>query len=166
MTAPGRNAPLLLSVLDRLLDDGPASAPASGQASRLRTVADLRAAIQRDLEDLLNTRRRVIGWPEDLTELNESILDYGVPDIRAENLGSDIERRRLVDRIEAAIRRWEPRFSDVSVTLVPNGDSADRTLKFRIEALVRADPLPEQLVFDSEVDPASYTVTVGKNSLG
>lgn len=156
-----RDQSITLSVLDRLLDDGSGSA-----APRPNTVADLRAVIRRDLENLLNTRRRVLGWPDDLTELSDSILAYGCQDMLAENLATDARRRQVVAQIEAAIRRWEPRFARLAVTMTENSDPADRTLRFRIEALIHADPAPEPMVFDSVVDPTSNMVSVASKSRG
>ena len=57
--------------------------------------------------------------------------------------------------IEAALRRYEPRFKTVRVELLAKVDDADRTLRFRVDALLHADPAPEQIVFDSIVDPVS-----------
>lgn len=164
MNRPDKSLPLTLSVLDRLLDDG----GDSGRDTPLRphTLADLRSAIRRDLEDLLNTRRRVVGWPEDLTELDSSLFNYGVPDILAENLATEGRRREVVAQLETAIRRWEPRFARLSVNLIENSDPNDRTLRFRIEALIRADPQPEPLVFDSVVDPTNNVVQVTSKSRG
>lgn len=156
-----RNQSITLSVLDRLLDDTPEHV-----APRPHTVADLRAAIRRDLENLLNTRRRVLGWPDDLTELADSILGYGCHDLLVENVATESRRREVVAQIEAAIRRWEPRFAHLAVTMVDNSDPADRTLRFRIEALIHADPAPEPMVFDSVVDPTSNMVTVTSKARG
>lgn len=147
-------------MLDRLLDDGQEG------ASRPHTLADLRSAIRRDLEHLLNTRRRVIGWPDDLTELSDSILAYGCADLLTENLATEARRREVVAKLEETIRRWEPRFARLSVTLMENSDGADRTLRFRIEALIHADPAPEPMVFDSVVDPTSNIVSVTSRTRG
>ncbi|MBP2298729.1 type VI secretion system baseplate subunit TssE [Azospirillum picis] len=156
-----RNHSITLSVLDRLLDDTPEHV-----APRPHTVADLRAAIRRDLENLLNTRRRVLGWPDDLTELGSSILGYGCHDLLVENVATDSRRRAVVAQIETAIRQWEPRFAHLQVAVVDNADPADRSLRFRIEALIHADPAPEPMVFDSVVDPTSNMVTVTSKARG
>lgn len=164
MNRPDKSLPLTLSVLDRLLDDG----GDNGRDAPLRshTLADLRAAVRRDLENLLNTRRRVIGWPEDLTELGTSIFNYGVPDILAENLATEARRKDVVAQLETAIRRWEPRFTKLAVALMENTDPTDRTLRFRIEAMIKADPQPEPLVFDSVVDPTTNIVQVTSKTRG
>ena len=61
------------------------------------------------------------------------------------------------------IRRHEPRLLRVSVELVSNPEPVDRTLRFKIDALLRADPAPEPVVFDSTVEPATtqFAVTGG-----
>src|SRR3954470_18006227 len=71
--------PLVPSVLDRLLDDAPETTtePARSRAQLLR---DLKQSVRRDLEDLLNTRRRHLDLPPGLAELDHSPLAYGIPD--------------------------------------------------------------------------------------
>lgn len=151
--------PLLPSVLDRLLDDEPdrkkeAERPTS-QGLRL-----LRHAMRRDLENLLNTRQRAIELPSELEELHRSIADFGIPDITGTNLAAASARRHLIRSIEAAIRRFEPRFKSVRVALVESEDPLDRVLRFRIDGMVYAEPLPESVVFDSAVEPVSRTFEV------
>lgn len=155
---------ITLSVLDRLLDD-PSGPGASGPA-RGHSVNDLRAAVRRDLEDLLNTYRRATGWPKPLTELRTSLVAYGVPDMLAENLATVDRRRQVVAELQAAIEKWEPRLTNLAVRMLENVDPSDRTLRFRIEAEIRADPALEPVVFDSVVDPTSNVVQVMRTARG
>jgi type VI secretion system protein ImpF len=151
--------PLQPSVLDRLLDDEPdrrkeaARPPSQG-------LRQLRRAMRRDLQNLLNTRQPAVEVPRELAELERSIADFGIPDITGTNLASDDARRRLLRSIEGAIRRFEPRFKSVKVTAVEDPDQIDRVLRFRINGVVYADPLPEAVVFDSTVEPVSRTFEV------
>ena len=48
--------------------------------------------------------------------------------------------------------------------LLKNPDPLDRALRFRIDALLHADPAPEPVVFDSELKPltASFEVKGGQ----
>jgi type VI secretion system protein ImpF len=46
------------------------------------------------------------------------------------------------------------------VTLLTNAEPLDRTLRFRIDALLYADPAPEPVVFDSVVQQATGEVEV------
>ena len=103
----------------------------------------MKQSLQRDLENLLNTRRRATGWPADLTELELSLANYGIPDIagRAE-LGLDGKSASIPRNVADTIRRFEPRFQHVSVSMLQNADPLERTLRFRIDALAgrRAGP--------------------------
>jgi type VI secretion system protein ImpF len=51
----------------------------------------------------------------------------------------------------------------VSVDLASSADTTDRTLRFRIDAVLRADPVPEPVVFDSTMEPSTgmFAVTGG-----
>jgi type VI secretion system protein ImpF len=62
--------------------------------------------------------------------------------------------------IEDIIRRSEPRLLRVAVELLSNPDSGDRTLRFRIDALMKADPAPEPVVFDSTLEPTTGTFAI------
>lgn len=151
--------PLVPSVLDRLLDANP-EMTRDPPKSRGQHLAELRRAVRRDLEALLNTRQRCISWPSDLTELDHSLISYGVRDFASMPLGTAAQRETFCRDIEAIIRRCEPRFVSVSVALLENSESVDRTMRFRIEALMYADPAPEAIVFDLFVDPAGREIKV------
>ena len=62
--------------------------------------------------------------------------------------------------IESVIRRYEPRFKSVRATLLDNVEPLDRTLRFRIDAVVYAEPAPENLTFDSSLEPVTGNVEV------
>jgi type VI secretion system protein ImpF len=150
---------VVMSVFDRLLDDDPARGE-DLRKSRGNALAELRDALRRDLEALLNTRPCSTIWEAPLVELDNSILNYGVATVTNAEMSANENRERLRGAVERAIRRFEPRFLKVSVTLLEGPDRIDRTLRFRIEALVRAEPAPEPLVFDSIVDPSTQGITV------
>ena len=62
--------------------------------------------------------------------------------------------------LETVIRQGEPRLLRVSVELAGEPDETDRTLRFRIDALLRADPSPEPVIFDSTLEPATHQFAV------
>ncbi|MCU0959993.1 MAG: type VI secretion system baseplate subunit TssE [Pirellulaceae bacterium] len=151
--------PILPSVLDRLL--GARGAVESGVfKSRTQIVRDVTQAVRRDLENLLNTRRRCGLVPAGLDELDVSLVTYGLPDFSQFNLQEPEERERLRLEIEDTIRAFEPRFKSVRVTLVGDTSHIERHLRFRIDALLRLQPEPQQVVFDSDLEPMSSTVEV------
>jgi type VI secretion system protein ImpF len=151
--------PLLPSLLDRLLDDEPGVAqdPPRGRGHALH---ELKHAVRRDLEDLLNTRQSFLGEDAAGAELDQSLLGYGLPDFTATGLGSAREREEFCRTLQDVLHRWEPRFKTVSVRLLDNAVALDRTLRFRIDALIRTEPAPQPIVFDSVLEPCSATFTV------
>ena len=118
-------------------------------------VEQMVEAVHRDLEDLLNTRQRWLGWPAHLAELKQSLVNYGIPDFTGSSMGSADSRDELRHAIEDVIRHHEPRFQSVTVHLLDNSEPLDRTLRFRIDALLRMHPAPEPVVFDSALEPGS-----------
>lgn len=150
---------LMSSILDRLLDDDPQVNVEAARSSRTQ-LRELRNSVRRDLENLLNTRRRCVGWPEVLAELENSLLDYGVPDPTSASLSSASAREELLRSIETIIHRFEPRFRSVKVLPVTVADPLDRTLRFRIEAVLYAEPAPEAIAFDSLLEPVTRAFEV------
>jgi type VI secretion system protein ImpF len=137
------------SLLDRLVQSEDRRSP----------VARLRASIARDLEAMLNSRRRMLSWPAELEELDRSLLNYGLDDLVNETLTADEFRTRFVDEVEGLLRRLEPRIGRFEVTLLPNKDELDRTLRLRISGVVTIDGERQELMFDSHLDPIrSYLV--------
>ena len=147
------------SVLDRLLDYDP-GVEKDPPVSPVQAVRDLHQSVRRDLETLLNTRCRNALTPAGLEELDESLVNYGIPDFTGANLASADSREEFRRAIESIVRKYEPRFKSVRVTLLDNVEPLDRTLRFRIDALVHAEPAPEPVVFDSILEPVTRSVEV------
>jgi len=95
-----------------------------------------------------------------LDELELSLASYGIPDITGTDLGSSGQRERFRRIMEAVIRRFEPRFRRVTIEILESSDPLDRTLRFRIDALLRVEPVPEPVVFDSALEPATGNVQI------
>ncbi len=147
------------SILDRLLDNEPDNQTEHdpGEHQRLK---QLRNSVRRDLENLLNSRYRVIEPPEELQQLESSLLNYGLPDLATLNISNAEKRKEFTLQLEAILRDFEPRFKTVQVTYLDNADNTDRTLRFRIDATLYADPSPEVVVFDSVLEPVTRNVSV------
>jgi type VI secretion system protein ImpF len=146
MPRPEIEQPLVPSVLDRLIDLEPriSTEPA---ASRSRSLVQVKEAVKRDLEWLLNSKQ-TIGALTGLPHLDASVWSYGLPDLSASSLASAVDRERLRLAIEAAIRRFEPRLQGVEVTPLET-HASDRSIRFRIDAMLRVHPAPEPVTFDS-----------------
>lgn len=136
------------SVLDRLMavEDWPTT-----RAQSLRYFKD---ALKRDLEWLLNTRQPPIPSLVDYPLARAATLNYGLPDISSMGLTSASDNRRLRLAIEASLRNYEPRLSDVRVTL-ERSDTTERRLRFHIEGSMKLDPAPEEISFDTVLELSS-----------
>jgi type VI secretion system protein ImpF len=152
-----------LPLLDRLIDDAP-DVERDAPISLAEAAALLRRSVRRDIEALLNSRRRWRSWPEGYDELLVSPVGYGITDFAAGVFNDPAQRDRLRSQIEQTIRRFEPRLAQVHVVLIDGDNTLDPTLRLRIEALLRVDPAPEPITFDTLVDPATAEVQVKPNS--
>jgi type VI secretion system protein ImpF len=140
------------SLLDRL----------ASPDDRRPPVSQLRESLRRDLEAMLNSRRHLLSWPEELEELDRSLLNYGLDDLVNEGIASETFRTRFVEDVERLIRRLEPRIGRFEVALLPNKDELDRTLRLRISGVVTLGGERQELMFDSHLDPVrSYLVMHG-----
>jgi type VI secretion system protein ImpF len=155
-----RSSPRIrLPLLDRLLDADPDS-PRDPPLSQALAVDRLRLAVRRDLEALLNARRR-LPPPPGLAELAVSPIGYGVPDPTAGSFTEEERRAALSREIQATITRFEPRLAGVKVQLrKEESEAIDRVLRLRIEAVLRTDPVPEHISFETVVRPTTLDVAV------
>ena len=124
-------------------------------------VSRLRDNLRRDLEAMLNSRRYMLSWPADLDQLDRSLLAFGLDDFANESLASADFRARFVEAIERQIRTLEPRIGRFEVTILPNKDELDATLRFRVVGTVTLDGDRQELSFDSHVDPVRGQLVMG-----
>lgn len=157
MARPQPEQALLPSLLDRLLDPQPDQGR-EAHRSRTQIIRELKDSVRRDLENLLNTRPPWRLPTERWPELEVSLANYGLPDFSSANLSSDENRERYRKVIEDTLRNYEPRFVKVRVVLLDEEQSMDRTLNFRIDALLHVEPEPEPIAFDSIVEPVHRTM--------
>ncbi len=143
------------SLLDRLIDDDP-----DHRDGGAPSFARLRDGLRRDLEDLLNTRRRFLRPPRALDQLDRSLLAYGLADFTNEQLTSLSFRQDFSEEVEQVLRRLEPRITVHEVQFLENGDPLDRRLRFRIVGAVHLGGERQSLSFDSYVDPVEGAIVV------
>jgi type VI secretion system protein ImpF len=152
------NAPLRLPILDRLLDDEP-KIKTEAPMTRSTSLARLKTAVRRDLENLLNTRRTPDYIPEGSVEILRSVYYYGLPDITSMPANFLYEQTKLLQSIETAVKTFEARLDGVKVSLVPVAGQS-RVLRFVIDGMLRIDPLPEHVVYDASIELTSLEVSI------
>jgi type VI secretion system protein ImpF len=148
-----------LSLLDRL-DDKEPDRLRDPPWSPIESLDALRRSVCRDVEALLNSRRRWRSWPDRYTELAVSPVGYGISDFSAGAFNDPVRRDLLRSEIEQTIRQFEPRLLRVRVTLVERADQLEATLRLRVEATLRAEPAPEPIAFDTLVDSVTAQIVV------
>jgi type VI secretion system protein ImpF len=148
-----------LSVFDRLLDDDPGTT-AERAMTRAESIERLKESVRRDLEWLLNTRRIAETAPPSLEALQTSLYHYGLPDTSSMSRDSPEVRNRLARMVEQAITAHEPRLDGVRVTLAGGEKTAIGAVRFVVEALLRMDPSPERVSFDTVLATGSGSVVV------
>jgi type VI secretion system protein ImpF len=159
MSRPDPDLAVTISILDRLIDLNPDTST-DPPANRSQSVRQLKASLRRDLEWLLNTRRNPDEVPETYQELFRSLYNYGLPDVTSIGLNAPRDRQRLMRLVEQTIEIFEPRLLGVRVRAVDNTSSGPRILRFQIEALLKMDPAPEQVLFDTvlQLNSGEYQV--------
>jgi type VI secretion system protein ImpF len=121
-------------------------------------------AVRRDLEDLLNSHPPHLRVGVGRTELEDSLLSYGLPDIASLSLIAAQERTDIGTLLKAVIERFEPRLGEIRVALLNAPDDPDTKLRYRINARLRVDPAPE-VTFETVIELATgqASVTSGQN---
>jgi type VI secretion system protein ImpF len=143
------------SVLDRLIDRDPAN-QTEPPLTRPQSVRMLRAAVRRDMEWLLNSRRNPEPAGPEYEHLERSLYNYGLPDISSLHWNSSKDRARLAHMLETAIAHFEPRLDRVRVIALDSGAGGTvQVLRFQIEGMLKMDPSPEHISFDTVLQLSS-----------
>ena len=150
------------SLWHRLLAAGDSDFPANQVHL---TLAELKASVARDLEDMLNTR---IAFPHGhlaaFPLCRASVYNFGVTDFAALCLTSSEDRQRICSYIEEAIGRFEPRLGDVSATVLMD-DGAINRLDFVISGMLKAHSTAQRVDFNARLQPSTLHYSVSLDHL-
>ena len=154
-----KNLNAQVSILDRLLDHDPkvASEPVRDRFS----VRQIKDAVIRDLEYLLNTRRQILVPSPEYREVHNSLYMYGLQDFTLKNPANTMVKQKLRQVIERTISRFEPRLKNVTVKIDAPGQNA-RDLRFRITAMLVIEPISEPVIFDTYFDVSRGEYKINK----
>lgn len=139
-------------LMDRLFDDLPDS-PYDDVVMYRYSLSEIKLSVARDLESLLNTRqvlsKNIAGhYPHTA----RSLLAFGIEDFVGLSLLNPDDRKRICRGLEEAILSHEPRLHKVQVNLETSNESI-RELKFRVNAILRVEPIWEPVGFDAMLQP-------------
>ena len=142
---------LQASILDRLIDDEPDFQDAPSRTEGI-SISELRKNVRRDIEALLNARIQWHTWPSQYADFSSM------------SVSSHEGRALLCETVRNTILKFEPRFIEVEV-FTDDEVPVNRVLNLRINALLYADPEPEFISFDSEVEPVNLGMKIIEASL-
>ena len=145
-------------LFDRLL-----GAPQRAGTSVARgALEDIKDAVARDLEALLNTRSVI---PEHLLkgypECARSIVAYGLRDFADLSLSSPSDRAAICACIEKTIACHEPRLRKVKAHLELR-DGAVNRLNFSITGVLVASAAQDTVNFDAVLQPSTLSYSISK----
>ena len=132
------------------------------------TIEQLRDAVARDLERLLNTRSALLSDAVGVgPHVRRSVVCFGVPDFADRVMASSEDQRFIARSLAEAIETHEPRLKQVSVDLQRNGP-AGGSLQFTIRATLVVRPNRESVSFDAVLLPSAsrYQVTQARFATG
>lgn len=139
------------SVFDRLLAD-----PNDGQRglTLTYTLEQLRQAVARDVEALLNSRA-ALDFDEmaELPHARRSVVCFGIRDFVGRVLSNSEEQRHIAASLSHAIQAFEPRLRQVHIEF-HGRPGAMSSLMFTIRALLIAHPSAEPVAFDATMQPS------------
>jgi type VI secretion system protein ImpF len=162
----------LIRLNRRLLEEAyPRQFRPQQQTSRTYTLSQLKKAVARDLENMLNTKRELDcmeimlereGKPVSSTfkELPTSLIYYGIPDFTSKTFQSLPDRRLIQRMVQQTILHFEPRLTSVHVTVDQSAESK-QSMHFSIQAILNVDPVTEPVTFDAflQINTSEYAVT-------
>jgi type VI secretion system protein ImpF len=146
-------------LFDRLL--GVPLRAGGGSVARL-SVEDMKDAVARDLEALLNTRAVLPHeFLKAYPECERSLVSYGMQDFAALSLSSPSDRATICACIEQAIACHEPRLRKVKASLEMRQGAVNR-LDFSITAVLVANAAQEAVNFDAVLQPSTLSYSISK----
>lgn len=142
------------SLLDRLTDDAP-NERVESRERRVMSMRQLRAAVLRDLEWLLNAGcRPVADEIYDFPLVARSVINFGMPDM-AGLAAAGITQNSVEKMVESAILNFEPRITASTLRVLAiagEGSESDSHVGFQISGELCPLPMPEALFVKTSVD--------------
>lgn len=141
------------SFIDKVVDEDKTNYKENSPAIFMASI------LRRDLENLLNTYKSWLVPSEELTELNKSIISYGIEDISCYDLNSAKACENLCNQLEEVIQQYEPRLHQVKVQAIEH-DRFERMLKLRIEAIFEVETIIMPIIYRTILDKGNSKFSI------
>lgn len=129
---------------------------------RVVSMRRLRESVLRDLNWLLSTASFDTGSSlEAFPAVERSVLNYGLPSVAGLGV-SGLDPEEVARSLKRTLEFFEPRLSQVQVTpeATREGRGDGHALKFRVEAELWGQPVPQQLLLRTQIDVETADVLV------
>lgn len=146
-------------LLYRLIDEAPHLKHESKEEQEF-SLTQFYDQICQNIENILNARQNYIKWPNELSEIDRSVLNYGIEDFTLNYYGNKQNQIRLCQKIKEVISYFEQRIQAVKVEPVASDVELERILRIRIECEVILKPFPLHVIFESSFDITKQTFYV------
>ena len=150
------------ALLDRLTDDKPDSGLEADER-RVMSKMQLRQAVLRDLNWLLNASQTHAAWAEEYPELAATVLNFGLPALSGQRV-SKLDVGLLERAIKRAILDFEPRIlpATLKVKALESGSVLDmhNMIDFEISGHLWAQPVPLEILLRTKLDLEAGQVVV------
>ena len=125
-------------------------------------LPDIIKAIERDLTVLLNTPCLPKTCDKHLTEIADSIFNFGIADLTPFNPDNRKDQEKVAQLITQAISRFEKRLDQVYVSSVVSARSSvlSTSMHFKVNARLNVPPYKAPVSFDSRIQPSINQVVI------
>ncbi len=160
LTPPGAPAGVELQSLGTITARNVLNSTVESAEERRTSIARLRENVCRDLAILLNSASLEDTYDlSTLADVRKSVLNYGMPSLAGRAVKS-LDLAYIARAVEAVIRHFEPRLSEVRVTPDGERDENEHEFQLRIDAVLWSQPMPQHLVLRTRISIESGDVTV------
>lgn len=140
-----QNALLFPSVFDNLMANN-----TNVELNKTDTSLFLMKNLERDIQHLLNSRKMFLTWSKKLTELNLSVLNYGLDsNILNQHFDSEARKLQLCEHIQEVLSLHETRLTNIKVSILNTPEEPMKNFRFSIVANSRINILNNTIIFQS-----------------
>ena len=118
-------------------------------------------AIKNDIEGLLNSFSAPIKWSQRYSQLDRSVINFGLPNYLTARYTNRSQRLHLCDSIKKQIEQNEPRLFDVDV-IMENDDEDSSGLIFHIQINAKTawQRQEREVILESDWNPLNMSFTL------
>lgn len=146
------------SVIDRLTDGNPHQTKSAVNNS-MQIGRDHLEQIRNNIQNILNTRRYSYRYPAHLTELNSSLLSYGIDDFIGTELSAQEDKAKFCQMLQTTLEIFEPRLSNIHVEF-DNNDKKPGILCIKIRAQVLLSSEIEAIIFETQINRKTRHINI------